>query len=185
MLLASRKLRAAFAYICLVSKRELVLVVDKVISIGLVAYIIHHLFDLLIVHVLVIEAVADVLSYSSRKQHWLLLYDSDLIMVPFWIEFLDVNTIEKDLTFIRVVEALDQLNNRRFTASTRTDESHNSLLVVVYGEGNTFEHLDIAFARIAEFYIPELKLALSIATKFTTTLSIKARHIYHHFVHFV
>ena len=110
--MASRKLRTALAYGRLVPKRELVLVVDEVISIRLEAHIIHQLFDILVAYVIEVESVADIFTNNTRKQHRLLLYYSYLVMVPLWIEFLDVDTIKKNFSFFRVVEALDQLDYR-------------------------------------------------------------------------
>ena len=85
---------------------------NKVICISLAASIIHQRFYLLIIHRVDVQAVSYVLSDSSREQYRLLLDDGNLIVVPLRVQLPDVASVEKDLTFFRVIESLDQRDDR-------------------------------------------------------------------------
>ena len=81
---------------------------DKVVCVSLAASVIHKRFYLLITHRVDFQAVGNVLSDSAREQHRLLLNYGNLIVVPLGVQLPDVASVEKDLTFIRVIESLNQ-----------------------------------------------------------------------------
>ena len=82
---------------------------DEVIGVGLLASIVHHLLDILISHIfLKVHSVDNVFADCSCKKDRLLLNDTNLRVIPFLVEFLDVASIEENLTFLRVVESLNQ-----------------------------------------------------------------------------
>ena len=49
-----------------------------------------------------------------------MLDNSDLIVIPFWIELFDIAPVEKDLALLRVIEALDKRYERRLATTTGT-----------------------------------------------------------------
>jgi len=112
LLLATRELHAALAHDRLVHERKQVLVVDEVVSVGLATSIVHKCFDLIIVHAVQVETVSDVLTDCAREQDWLLLHNSDLIVVPLGVEIAHIFTVEEDAAFLRVVKSLDQGDDR-------------------------------------------------------------------------
>jgi len=104
---------------------------DKVISIRLAASIVHQLFDLCIVHAVEAETESDVLADCTREEHGLLLYNGDLIVVPFGVQVFDICAIKDDLALLRVVKTLNQLNDGALATATGAAKSHNSILLSI------------------------------------------------------
>ena len=104
---------------------------DKVISIGLAASIVHQLFDLSIVHAVEAETESDILADCAGEEHGLLLDNGDLVMVPFGVQVSDICAIKDNLALLRVIKALNQLNDRALAAATGAAESHNSVLLSI------------------------------------------------------
>ena len=82
-------------------------IMDKV-SACLLGRFIHHGFDLIFAFVIQVHTVGDVFANAAREEDWLLLDDSDLITVPFWVQLLYRDAIKIHLTLAWVVETLDQ-----------------------------------------------------------------------------
>ena len=80
----------------------------KVIRARLTTSIVHHSNDFLLCLMLKIEAVGDVIADRAREQDGLLLDDSDLIVVPLGVKFLDIAAIEQHLALLGVIEALNE-----------------------------------------------------------------------------
>lgn len=163
MLLATRELDATLTDNCLISEREKVVIMDKVISIGLAASIVHQLFDLCIVHAVEAETESNVLSDCTGEEHGLLLDNSDLVMVPFGVQIFDICAIKDDLALIRVIETLNHLNDGALAAATGAAKCHNSVLLSIDRERDSLEHLYVFFARVSELDVAELKITLDFA----------------------
>ena len=58
---------------------------DEVVGIGLAASIVHQFLNLCIVHAVQAETESNVLADCTGEEHWLLLDNGDLVMVPFGI----------------------------------------------------------------------------------------------------
>jgi len=71
--LATGQLYTTLANYSLVAGWELLLLVDKIVSIRLVTSLIHHLLNLLVTPFLNVESVKDVLLNCSREEDRLLL----------------------------------------------------------------------------------------------------------------
>ena len=108
LLLSARKFYASLADLRIVSVWEELFVVDKVIRVCLDAGFVDHRFDLCVGFVAEVETVGDVLENSSREKDRLLLNNSDLAVEPLRVQLPDVDSIEEDFAFVRVVEALNE-----------------------------------------------------------------------------
>ena len=62
-------------------------------------------------------AVHDVLLDRAAEQDGLLRHDGDLAVVPLGVELSEVHAVDQHLTAFRVVEALDQREDRRLAAA--------------------------------------------------------------------
>ena len=112
LLLASRKFDTTLTNHCIVLKWEQVFIMNEVVSTCLTACIVQTFLNLFIIEVHVVQAVAYVFTNRARKQNRFLLHDTDLLMIPLWIKLLNVDSIEEDFAFVRVIKALNKRNDR-------------------------------------------------------------------------
>ena len=82
------------------------MVVQEFVCVRLVASIVDHSFNLRVRLVIELEAVGDVLADRAREEHGLLLHNRDLLVEPLGVKLLDVASVEEDLAFVWVIEAL-------------------------------------------------------------------------------
>lgn len=87
-------------------------------------------------------------------------------MVPSWIQFLDVTSIEEHSAFCRIVEALNHRNDSRFPTATCSTECNNAILVVLDCEGNAFQDLDRLLAWIVELEVSDLNRSFSLLIRY-------------------
>ena len=125
----------------------------KFVGACLLGRLIYHSNDLILALALQVNTVSDIFTDAAREEDWLLLDDSDLVMVPLWVQILDVLAIEKHFTFDRVVEALEEGDDRGLSAAARSTECHNSVFVIVNGKAYSAENGSIWLAGIVEFDI--------------------------------
>ena len=77
---------------------------------------------------------ADIIAYGVLKQIDILKYHRDVAHQTFWIYLIHRNTIEKDTSFLWVVETGAKLHHRTFPASRRSDKSRQG----VFRERNVY-----------------------------------------------
>ena len=126
----------------MIAEGEPVYIVDEVVGISLAASLVNPLLNLLIIEIGNIESVDDVVNDGARKEHRLLLNDSNLIVVPLWVKVSQVLTIEENASRIRIVKALNQRNDCAFTAPTVAANCNDSVSISVNREGDAFQNLD-------------------------------------------
>jgi hypothetical protein len=64
-------------------------------------------------------SVADVIGDRALEEHGLLAHKAQLLAQPLDVERLDVDIVKQDHAALRVVEALDELDDRGLTAARR------------------------------------------------------------------
>ena len=72
------------------------------------ASIVDHGFDLCVSLCIKLKTISDILANGSSEENGLLLDNSDLLVEPLGVQLLDVTSIEKNLTFDRIVEPLNK-----------------------------------------------------------------------------
>ena len=108
LLLATGEFDSSLADSSFVYIWEEIKVVNEVISVSLMASIVDHGFDLRVSLCIKLETISDILANGSSKENGLLLDNSDLLVEPLGVQLLDVTSIEKNLTFDRIVEPLNK-----------------------------------------------------------------------------
>jgi hypothetical protein len=83
---------------------------QEVISVGLLTSFVNTSYDLIFVIAFPTQTVQDVFSHSAREKNWLLLDNCNMLMVPSWVKLSDINSIEENLTLIRVIKPLNHCN---------------------------------------------------------------------------
>ena len=89
-------------------------------------------------------------------------------MVPFWIQVLDVASVEKDFALLWIVKSLDERNDGRFTAATSATESNDAILLVIDFEGDSLENLNIILGWVSELDVTNLKASVDLAFNLVT-----------------
>ena len=140
--LALRQLRTVGSQNSIVSLRELT---DKVMCIRKFCC-----FDTFLISRLQV-AIADVIHNRSGKQIRILKNDSQRMTKICLLDLIDVDIVITDLTVCNIIEAVDQVRDRRFTGTGRTDKC--DLLTRLCIERHIIE--DLLFAIIAEVNIEE------------------------------
>jgi hypothetical protein len=79
-----------------------------------------------------------------------------LLVVPLWVQVFDVDSVEKNLAFIRIVEALNQRDNRRLSAPRRATQRNDSFLGVIDFEADLLKGLDFRSRGVLKAHISEL-----------------------------
>ena len=83
------------------------------VDVGLLASEIETLLNFGVCKTSHISSVENVLTNRAREEVWLLLHDSELLlMVPLVVNILDIAVIVKHSSLLRVVESLNQLHDR-------------------------------------------------------------------------
>ena len=108
LLLATGEFDSSLAASSFVYIWEEVKVVNEVVGVSLMASIVDHGFDLRVSLCIKLETISDILANGSSKENGLLLDNSDLLVEPLGVQLLDVTSIEKNLTFDRIVEPLNK-----------------------------------------------------------------------------
>jgi len=111
LLLTSGELETALSNHGFVGEREQSGVMDKVVATCLLAGLIKHLFELALRVGSRVKAVENIVANVTREQHWFLLDDADVLVVPLGVKHFNVHVVEQDGTLARLVEMLDQRNN--------------------------------------------------------------------------
>jgi hypothetical protein len=143
LLLSSRQLNSSFTDNSLISFWENLLVVDEGISISLFASIIDISFGWLLV-----KTVNDVLSDGTGEKNRLLLHDSHVRFVAYWVELFQILVTVCDISTIWIVKSLNELNDCRLSTSTRAYEG--DCLIFSDLNSNFFDDLNISLCRVVE-----------------------------------
>jgi len=103
-------------------------------------------------------AVANIVGHRAHEQHWLLADQAELIAQPAHVERLDVLAVEHDRASLRVVEALEQLDDRGLTGARRARQRHR--LSGGDGEAVAVAHEVIGRRGVGKDDVPHLDVAL-------------------------
>ena len=93
-------------------------------------------------------AVGDILLDGQVEEHRLLAHDAELSAQPVQVELFDVLAVERDRAARRIVEALDELRDRRLAAARAAHKGH--ALAVLDVESQRLENLGVRPRRIGE-----------------------------------
>ena len=108
--------------------------------------------DLSFSHVSKFHSVQDVVFNTSWEEDWFLLHESNLVLVvPRVVQILYVFLREEHFAFFRVIKALDEWHNWRFSTARLSYQSDDLVLLNI--NWHFFEHCDIRFWWIAELNI--------------------------------
>ena len=67
---------------------------DKIVSTGLLASFIEHLFQLVLSVWSRVKPVENVRADVTREEYWLLLHNSNLLMVPFGVQEVHIDIVK-------------------------------------------------------------------------------------------
>lgn len=67
---------------------------DEIVSTGLLASFIEHLFQLVLSIRSRVKSVENVRADVTREEYWLLLHNSNLLMVPFGVQKVNIDIVE-------------------------------------------------------------------------------------------
>lgn len=70
-----------------------------------------------------VKTIADVLFDCTSEQNRLLGYKGNLLFVPSWFQFFNVDATELDRPLLWIIESFDQRNQARFATSGVTSNS--------------------------------------------------------------
>jgi len=151
---------------------EELLILDKGVDIGLLATLIDSRLDLLFGEVTEVNTVHDVCFDAAREENRLLRHDSNLfLMVPSVVQRFDVVSVVADRALGRVVEPLNQRNDRGFTATTGANDRHD--LVCLHVDAHALQHLNVSLGGVGELDVidfdvsPAFPGAQNVLTIFT------------------
>ena len=148
LLLATRESHAPLTDLGVEPLREQLLVVEEAAA-GLLQGNLQTLIYITLLKARLIKAIQDVLSDRAGEETWLLLDDGKLLLViPLSVNFLNVLLVEQHFTIDRIVEALDEGNDRRL--STARMSNKRDCLAIFYLDVNAFENGYVWFGRIVE-----------------------------------
>lgn len=90
---------------------------NEIISASLFTSVIKHLLELRLRETSCVKAIENVASDITAEQDWLLLNNCDLLVVPSWIDSLNINSIEIDSSLAWLIELFNQGDDRRFATT--------------------------------------------------------------------
>lgn len=108
-----------------------------------------------------------------------MLDGSDLLVEPSGVQLLDVTSIEKDLTFIRIVEPLNKRDDGTLAAARGSTEGNDAVSLVVDAQRNTFKDVHSGFTRVLELDILELKPSIDHSFNLVSTTLVDKGLIVH------
>ena len=120
MFLSSAQLHAAFSDGCIVTLRE---ALDERIGVRQLRRAVDFGFR----HVIV-AAVGDVFPQSASKERRILSHNSNLSTVTLKAQVSQIEAVDENPTFRRIVKPLEQTNNRALAATTFPNKSHGFAL---------------------------------------------------------
>lgn len=162
LLLPSGELHTTFADNGLVVQREVLYIMDEVVSVWRFGSFVHHSKFLFIWFSIKVQTVENVVLDSAWEEHGLLLHDRDVTVVRDRVNIAKVNSVEKNFAFLWVIETLNKLDNWWLSATWSTAKSNDAVFLIVNFNINSLKDLNSLVCGVCEFDIFEHNISRQI-----------------------